>query len=79
MTAENFNAAELRQAMHRVRTEVDKAMGELRTGVAELTVEATRKVLGNALDEATQQKLVDQAVEQLDFERLRPQHVGAGS
>jgi F-type H+-transporting ATPase subunit b len=60
-----------------VRAEVEKAMSELRTGVAELTVEATRKVLGNALDESTQRQLVEQAVEQLDFDRL--QKVGAGS
>ena len=60
-----------------IRAEVDKAMGDLRTAVAEMTVAASEKVLRGSLDAKQHQTLIEQAVEELDFDRL--QKVGAGS
>lgn len=67
----------LQQTQTQIRAEVDKAVGDLRTAVAELTVEAAEKVLRGSLDTAQHQKLIEQAVEELDFDRF--QKVGAGS
>lgn len=60
-----------------VQAEVEKAMGELRTSVAEMTVTAAEKVLRGSIDTAQHQQLIEQAVADLDFDRL--QKVGAGS
>ncbi|MCW2926104.1 MAG: synthase subunit [Thermoleophilia bacterium] len=60
-----------------IRAEVDKAMGDLRSAVAEMTVAASEKVLRGSLDAKQHQALIEQAVEELDFDRL--QKVGAGS
>jgi F-type H+-transporting ATPase subunit b len=73
--AEAKRQQELELIRTQVRTEVEKAMGELRTGVAEMTVEATEKVLRGALDVSAHKQLIEQAVEELDFNRL--QKVGA--
>lgn len=60
-----------------VQAEVEKAMGELRTSVAEMTVTAAEKVLRGSIDLNQHQQLIDQAVAELDFQQL--QKVGAGS
>ncbi len=64
------------QTQQQVKAEVEKAMGDLRVAVAEMTVEASEKVLRGAIDKDQHQKLIEQAVEELDFERLQ---VGARS
>jgi F-type H+-transporting ATPase subunit b len=68
---------QLLQTQTQIRAEVDKAVGDIRTAVAELTVEAAEKVLRGSLDQAQHQKLIEDAVSELDFDRL--QKVGAGS
>ncbi|MCW2949645.1 MAG: synthase subunit [Thermoleophilia bacterium] len=68
---------QLHQTQSQIRAEVDKAVGEIRTAVAELTVEAAEKVLRGTLDQSMHQKLIEDAVSELDFDRL--QKVGAGS
>ncbi|MCW2960393.1 MAG: synthase subunit [Thermoleophilia bacterium] len=68
---------QLTQTQTQIRAEVDKAIGDLRTAVAELTVEASEKVLRGSLDTAQHQKLIEDAVSELDFDRL--QKVGASS
>ncbi len=52
-------------------------MGDLRVAVAEMTVAASEKVLRGSLDAKQHEALIQQAVEELDFDRL--QKVGAGS
>jgi F-type H+-transporting ATPase subunit b len=60
-----------------VRAEIDKAVAELKTTVAEMTVTAAEKVLKGSIDQAQHARLIEQAVEDLDFDKL--QKVGAGS
>lgn len=60
-----------------IQTEVEKAMSELRSSVADMTVLAAERVLRGSIDSTQHQKLIEQAVEELDFDRL--QKVGAGS
>jgi F-type H+-transporting ATPase subunit b len=74
--AEQQRQEQMAQTQQQVKAEVDKAMGDLRTAVADLTVEATEKVLRGAIDASGHQKLIEQSVEELDFSRLQ---VGAKS
>jgi F-type H+-transporting ATPase subunit b len=74
--AEQQRQEQLAQTQQQVKAEVDKAMGDLRSAVADLTVEATEKVLRGAIDPAAHQRLIEQSVEELDFSRLQ---VGAKS
>lgn len=75
--AEAHRQETMTQTQTQIRAEVEKAMGDLRTAVAEMTVQASEKVLRGSLDQTQHQKLIEQAVEDLDFDRL--QKVGAGS
>ena len=75
--AETQRHEQLAQTQTQIRAEVDKAMGDLRVAVAEMTVTASEKVLRGSLDAKQHQALIEQAVEELDFDRL--QKVGAGS
>jgi F-type H+-transporting ATPase subunit b len=75
--AEGIRQEQLSQTQTQIRAEVDKAMGDLRTAVAEMTVAASEKVLRGSLDAKQHEALIQQAVEELDFDRL--QKVGAGS
>ena len=74
--SEAYRQEQFAQTQQQVKAEVDKAMGDLRVAVAEMTVEASEKVLRGAIDKDQHQKLIEQAVEELDFERLQ---VGARS
>lgn len=65
------------QTQQQVQAEIEKAIGELRSSVAEMTVMAAERVLQGSIDTAAHHKLIEQAVEELDFDRL--QKVGAGS
>jgi F-type H+-transporting ATPase subunit b len=75
--AETQRQEQLTQTQQQIRAEVDKAMGDLRSAVAEMTVTASEKVLRGSLDAKQHEALIQQAVEELDFDRL--QKVGAGS
>lgn len=75
--AEKVRQEQLSQTQQQVRSEVEKAMGDLRVAVAEMTVAASEKVLRGSLDAKQHHVLIEQAVEELDFDRL--QKVGAGS
>ena len=44
--------------------------GQIRSEVAGLTVEATERVVGKVLDSADQRRLVEEAVQGLDFSAL---------
>jgi len=75
--AEAQRKEQLAQTQTQIRAEVDKAMGDLRVAVAEMTVAASEKVLRGSLDAKQHQKLIEDAVSELDFDRL--EKVGAGS
>jgi F-type H+-transporting ATPase subunit b len=60
-----------------VHAEVEKAMGQLRTELADMTLTATEKVVRGALDAGSQTALIEQAIDELDMDRL--QKVGASS
>ena len=75
--AEAQRQEQLAQTQGQIRAEVNKAMGDLRSAVAEMTVTASEKVLRGSLDVKQHDALIQQAVEELDFDRL--QKVGAGS
>ena len=47
-----------------------RAIDQIRGEVADLTVEATRRVVGKVLDTADQRRLIDEAVDGLDFSAL---------
>lgn len=68
---------QLAQIQKQVQAEVEKASGELRADVAEMTVLAAEKVLRGSLDRTQHQDLIEKAVADLDFDRL--QKVGAQS
>lgn len=75
--AEEQRREAVAQTQQQVQAEVEKAMSELRASLADMTVQATEKVLRGSLDQSQHQKLIEQAVAELDFDRL--QKVGAGS
>jgi len=69
--AEGQRQEQLAQTQNQIRAEVEKAMGDLRSAVAEMTVEASEKVLRGSIDAQQHQRLIEQAVEELDFDRLQ--------
>jgi F-type H+-transporting ATPase subunit b len=75
--AEQIRQEQLSQTQSQIRAEVDKAMEDLRAAVAQMTVTASEKVLRGSLDAKQHEALIQQAVDELDFDRL--QKVGAGS
>jgi F-type H+-transporting ATPase subunit b len=75
--AESARHEQLAQTQTQIRAEVEKAMGDLRVAMAEMTVAASEKVLRGSLDAQQHAKLIEQAVDELDFARL--EKVGAGS
>ncbi|MFA4928572.1 MAG: F0F1 ATP synthase subunit B [Patulibacter sp.] len=63
----------LAQARKDIEAETRRAVDELRTEVAALTVEATAKVTRKTLTEADQQRLLDEALSEIDFSKLSGQ------
>jgi F-type H+-transporting ATPase subunit b len=53
-----------------IEAETARALDQIRTQVAELTIEATERVVGKALDTDDQRRLIDEALEELDFSAL---------
>ena len=60
----------MEQTRREIQTETQRALGELRNQVADLTVLATEKVTRKSLTDADQRRLVDDAVSELDFAAL---------
>src|ERR671939_603266 len=58
----------LREA--RIQAETRRAIQEIRNEVADLTVLATEKVTRKSLDDADQRRLVEEALNELDFSAL---------
>lgn len=60
-----------------VQSEIEKAVFELRTSVADMTVLAAERVLRGSLDVQAHAGLIKQAVDELDFKQL--EKVGSGA
>src|SRR3954463_1712805 len=58
------------QTRRDIEAETRRAIGEIRSEVADLTVMATEKVTRKTLDEGDQRRLVEEALAELDFEAL---------
>src|SRR4029078_6044954 len=58
------------QARRDIETETRRAIQEIRREVADLTVMATEKVTRKSLTDADQQRLVEEALAELDFNAL---------
>lgn len=60
----------LAQAKRDIETETRRAIQDIRNEVADLTILATEKVTRKTLTEADQQRLVEEALSELDFSAL---------
>lgn len=60
----------LEQARRDIEAETRRSFGDIRAQVADLTVAATEKVTRKTLTEADQQRLVEEALGELDFSAL---------
>ena len=60
----------MEQTRREIDAETNRALGEIRAQVADLTVLATEKVTRKSLDDADQKRLVEDALSELDFSAL---------
>jgi F-type H+-transporting ATPase subunit b len=60
----------MEQTRRDIEAETRRAIAEIRSEVADLTVMATEKVTRKTLDEDDQRRLVEEALSELDFEAL---------
>ena len=60
----------MEETRRQIDAETARAIGQIRSEVADLTVEATERVVGKVLDTADQRRLVEEAVQGLDFSAL---------
>jgi F-type H+-transporting ATPase subunit b len=60
----------LEETRRQIEAETARAIDQIRSEVADLTVEATERVVGKVLDEADQRRLIEEAIEGLDFSAL---------
>ena len=68
--AEAERQRRLEDTRKQIEAETARAIGEIRSEVADLTVEATERVVGKVLDTEDQRRLVREAVDGLDFSAL---------
>ena len=60
----------LEDTRKQIEAETSRAIDQIRGEVADLTLEATQRVVGKVLDSADQRRLIDEAIEGLDFSAL---------
>jgi F-type H+-transporting ATPase subunit b len=58
-----------------IEAETARAIGQIRSEVASLALEATEKVAGKVLTDADQRRLIEEAIDELDFSALEKEHV----
>ena len=63
----------LEDTRRQIEAETRRALEQIRAEVADLTLLATEKVVGKALDERDQRRLIDEAIAGLDFSVLEKQ------
>ena len=61
----------LEETRKQIEAETARAIDQIRGEVADLTLEATQRVVGKVLDSADQRRLIDEAIEGLDFSVAR--------
>ena len=64
----------LEQTRRDIEAETRRAIQEIRSEVADLTILATEKVTRKSLDDADQKRLVEEALGELDFSSLGGEH-----
>ncbi len=60
----------LEDTRKQIDAETARAIDQIRGEVADLTVEATQRVVGKVLDSEDQRRLIDEAIAELDFSAL---------
>ena len=60
----------LEETKRQIEAETQRALGQIRQEVAELTLLAATKVTGKVLDSKDHRRLIDEAIESLDFSAL---------
>lgn len=68
--AEAERQRRLEDTRRQIDAETVRAIDQIRGEVADLTVEATQRVVGKVLDAEDQRRLIDEAIEGLDFSAL---------
>jgi F-type H+-transporting ATPase subunit b len=68
--AETERLRRLEDTRKQIEAETTRAIGQIRSEVADLTIEATERVVGKVLDADDQRRLVQEAVQGLDFSAL---------
>ena len=63
----------LDETKRQIEAETHRALQQIRTEVAELTLIATAKVTGKVLDDADHKRLIEDAISDLDFSALEQQ------
>ncbi len=58
-----------------VEAETARAIGQIRAEVASLALEAAEKVAGKVLTDADQRRLIEEAIDELDFSALEKEPV----
>jgi F-type H+-transporting ATPase subunit b len=66
----------LEETARQIEAETRRALEQIRAEVADLTLIATAKVTGKALDEADHRRLIDEAISELDFSALQKEGAG---
>jgi F-type H+-transporting ATPase subunit b len=69
-SARELAAEAARRGQRDIEAATQKALGELRKEVADLTIMATEKVTRKTLDDSDQKRLVEEALGELDFSSL---------
>jgi len=65
----------LEETRRQIEAETHRALEQIRSEVAELTLVAAAKVTGKALDDADHRRLIDEAIQELDFSVLEEEAV----
>jgi F-type H+-transporting ATPase subunit b len=68
--AEADRQRRLQETTRQIEAETARSLAQIRREVADLTMLATAKVTGKVLDSADQRRLIDEAIESLDFSVL---------
>ena len=68
--AEADRVRRLEDTRKQIEAETSRALDQIRTEVADLTIDATQRVVGKVLDTADHRRLVDEAIADLDFSAL---------
>jgi F-type H+-transporting ATPase subunit b len=65
----------LEETKRQIEAETQRALGLIRTEVAELTLVATTKVTGKVLEDEDHRRLIEDAIKELDFSALEQEPV----